>query len=238
MIATRFLAAALVACAAGAQDFTAELWRDIRPIYAKTLDHPFLKGIADGTLPRERFQFYLVQDGLYLRAFSQGLSVLASKAPKEEWALKLAEHSIEAIQAERQMHEKILGSYGVTPQMAAAAEMAPTTRAYTNHFLASVERLSFVEGLASMLPCYWIYLEVGKELIKKGSKNKDYQRWIEQYGRAEYEKSVKQALAIMNEAARGATEEQRRSARRLFTLSARYEWMFWDMAWRQERWQP
>lgn len=238
MTGFRVLLIALAASWAGAQQFTDELWREIRPIYAKTLDHPFLKGLSDGTLARERFRYYLVQDSLYLRAFSQALAILASKAPREEWASTLARHAIEAIQAERQMHEKILASYGVTRQMAAGAEMAPSNRAYTNHLLASVERQSFLEGMAAVLPCYWIYQEVGRELVKKGSRDKDYQRWIDQYAGEEYARSVGEALAIVNKAARGAGEEQRRAARALFVLSARYEWMFWDMAWREERWQP
>ena len=70
---------ALPALAADAR-FTDTLWTSIRPIYAKTLEHPFLKGLADGTLPRARFQFYLIQDVKYLRAFGQALSVLARRA--------------------------------------------------------------------------------------------------------------------------------------------------------------
>jgi len=229
---------ALLCTSSAAQEFTAQLWSDIRPVYAKTIEHPFLQGLSDGTLPKDRFQFYLLQDALYLRSFSQALSVLASKSPNEEWAVTLNRHSIDALNEERAMHEKILVSHGVTAAMREAVQMAPATAAYTNHLLASVHRLSFTEGLAAMLPCYWIYLEVGKELVKRGSKNKDYQRWVDQYSGGEYEKSVRAVLAMMNESARGASERQKRSARNLFVRSARYEYMFWDMAWRMESWPP
>lgn len=234
----RWLVLLMCALPVAAQEFTNELWREIAPVYGQTLKHPFLKGLTDGSLPRERFQFYLVQDGLYLRRFSQALAVLASKAPDERWSMTLARHATEAIQAERELHEKILASYGVTAAQASGAEMAPTNAAYTNHLLASVERLSFAEGLAAMLPCYWIYWEVGKELVKRGSANKDYQRWTDQYAGDAFAKSVREVLAIMNESARRASAGERESARRLFERSARYEWMFWDMAWRQERWPP
>ncbi len=232
------LLAALLLSPAAAQEFTQQLWSEIRPVYAKTLEHPFLSGLSDGTLPRDRFQFYLLQDGLYLRSFSQALSVLASKAPNEQWAMTLSRHSIDALKEERALHETILASYGVTPAMRTQAVMAPSNTAYTNHLLASVQRLSFTEGLAAMLPCYWIYLEVGKELVKRGSKDKDYQRWIDQYSSAEYEQSVRAVLAMMNEAARDASDAQKRNARALFVRSARYEYMFWDMAWRLEAWPP
>lgn len=227
----------LAASAAPAADLTTEMWAAAKPIYTQTLAHPYLKGLADGTLPKESFQFYLIEDAKYLRAFGQALSVLASKAPREEWAITLNKHSTEAIEAERQLHESLLASYGKNKRDS-AAPMAPTNYAYTNHFLAAVERGSFAEGLAAMLPCYWIYWEVGKELEKRGSKDKDYQRWINQYASASYGATVKQVLDMMNAEAATLTPAQRRRALDLFVTSARYEYMFWDMAWRREQWPP
>ncbi|MFN0169612.1 MAG: thiaminase II [Bryobacteraceae bacterium] len=214
---------------------TDQMWADIRSVYAKTLQHPFLRGLADGTLPKSRFQFYLRQDGLYLRAFAQALNLLAAKAPREDWSITLGRHAIEAIEGELQLHETILKSYGVTAEKPV---MAPTNAAYTNHLLATVQRLPFDQGLAAMLPCYWIYWEVGKELTRRGSKNPDYQKWIHQYGAESYGKVVGQVLAMMDEEGRSMPEAARQEARRLFERSARYEWMFWDMAWREELWPP
>ncbi len=116
--------------------------------------------------------------------------------------------------------------------------MAPTNYAYVNHFRAAVAKGTFAEGLASLLPCYWIYQEVGKELIRKGSKNRDYQQWIDTYASPDYAKSVNEALAMYNASAPKLTAAQRAWARELFVLSARYEYMFWDMAWREESWPP
>lgn len=228
----------IAALALPGEDFTATLWRDAAPIYARTLEHPFLRGLPDGKLPRDCFEFYLIQDTLYLRAFSQALNHLAAKAPREEWAATLARHSIEAIRAERDLHASILKTYGVPPSRIAAAEMAPQNRAYTNHLLASVTRLSFTEGLAAMLPCYWVYWEVGKELKRRGSTEPVYAKWIDQYAAPEYGESVQAVLAMMNDVAAAASPAERASARSLFLLSARYEYLFWDMAWRKERWLP
>lgn len=215
-----------------ASDFTSQLWKDAAPLYQKTLAHPFLEGLASGKLPRESFHFYLRQDSLYLRSFAQALHTLASKAPKEEWAATLARHATEAIEAERQLHRSLLASSPANRR----EEMAPANRAYTNHLLASVSRLSFTEGLAAMLPCYWIYWEVGKELKRKGSSDPDYAKWIEQYSAPEYGAAVTAVLLMMNEAAASASAAERESARNLFLLSVRYEYMFWDMGWKQEKW--
>src|SRR3970040_2297836 len=108
------LALLLLASAA----FTGEMWERARPVYKKTLQHPFLKGLADGSLPRDKFQFYLEQDAQYLRVFGQALSVLASKAPREDWARTLNRHAVDAVEVERALHETILGKFGVQPSQA------------------------------------------------------------------------------------------------------------------------
>lgn len=217
---------------------TGQMWADIAPVYRQTLEHPFLRGLTDGKLPRSRFQFYLIQDGLYLRAFGQALNLLAAKAPREEWSLTLSRHAIEALETERQLHDTVLQSYGVTAAVRDGTPMAPTNAAYTNHLLATVQLQPFAHGLAAMLPCYWIYWEVGKELKKRGSRDPDYQRWIDQYAGEEYGQAVRQVLDMMDAEAGQLSEAEQRRARALFERSARYEWMFWDMAWREERWRP
>jgi thiaminase/transcriptional activator TenA len=229
LLTLAFIAARLVT--AGEARFTDELWTSIAPIYAKTLQHPYLRGLADGTLPRDRFEFYLQQDALYLTTYSQALKILASRAPREDWRKTLMKHATEAIDTERQLHDSILKGN-------LAHRMAPTNYAYTNHLIATVSQQPFAEGLASMLPCYWIYQEVGKELKKRGSKSADYQRWIDQYSDPSYAEAVNQVLAMMNVEAQKMDSASRARAMELFKTSARYEYMFWDMAWRKEAWLP
>jgi len=215
-----------------AQDFTQQLWEAVQPIYGETIRHPFLKGLTQGDLPGSRFQFYLEQDARYLGSFSRALSILASKAPKEEWAILLNRHAVETLEVERQLHQSLLDSG------TGAVASAPTNLAYSNHLLVNVSQRPFGEGLAAMLPCYWIYWEVGKELKKRGSKRPEYQRWIDQYAGEDYGATVRQVLEVMNEEAAGMSPASRRNALRLFETSARYEYMFWDMAWREEQWPP
>lgn len=232
------LAALALIAAMADVSFTDRLWRDIAPVYKKTLEHPYLKGLADGTLPRSRFEFYLMQDSHYLRAFAQALNVLAAKAPREEWAITLSRHSVEALEVERQLHQTLLKQSGITAERMAEAQAAPSNYAYSNHLLATAYRASFAEGLAAVLPCYWIYQEVGKELKKQGSRNPAYQKWIDQYADPAYGKTVRQILDMMNQQADSMSEAERRRAAQAFVISARYEYLFWDAAWREERWLP
>ncbi len=219
-------------------NFTDELWSEIQPLYAKTLEHPFLTEMADGMLPQEKFQYYLIQDAHYLRRFSHALSVLAAKAPRPEWSVTLNEHAAETLQGEQQLHLSIGKSFGVSPEEFISATVAPLNTAYTNHLIAAAYSRPFAEGLAALLPCYWIYWEVGKQMVQKGSKVPYYQRWIDQYAGEEYGQQVQTVLDMMNALAAEQDAPSRQRMRQLFVTSARYEWMFWDMAYRLERWPP
>lgn len=218
--------------------FTRQLWTEAKPVYEATLRHPYLTGLQDGTLPKAKFRYYLVQDAHYLRVFGQALSLLAAKAPEEDWALTLNQHAMETLQAERQLHANILRAHGTDAQSIAATPMAPVNVAYTNHLLATVSQRPFLEGLAAVLPCYWVYLEVGKHLVAKGSPDPDYQRWIDQYAGEGFEASVQAVLRMMDETAAQEPEAARQRALRIYERSTRYEYLFWDMAWREEQWAP
>jgi thiaminase/transcriptional activator TenA len=211
--------------------FSAVLWKSVAPIYAQTLRHPFLTGLTDGTLPKEKFEFYLKQDSLYLVAFAEALGVLASKAPRVDWMMTLNQHAIDSVKTERQLHESILRG-------ASARVMAPVNYAYSNHFLATVHRKSFAEGLCALLPCYWIYWEAGKELKKKGSANADYRKWIDQYADPAYGKTVRLVLDMIDEESKRLDADRKQACVDLFVTSSRYEYLFWDMAWRLEAWKP
>ena len=202
-------------------------WRLAEPIYQKTLAHPFLLGLADGSLPGEKFRYYMIQDALYLAQYARALNVLASKSPREDWGLFFSRGAMECIQTERQLHE----SY-VDPKELARTEAAPTNLAYTNHLLATVHGGSFAEGLAAVTPCYWIYAEVARHLKRNGSRSPDYQRWIDQYAGEDFSSAVRTVLRIADSGLSGETAR----CEALFLRSVRYEYLFWDMAWRLERW--
>src|SRR5712692_4494506 len=167
-------------------DFTAELWKSIEPIYAAILRHPFLRGLTDGSLPRENFQFYAIQDALYLREFARALSIAAARAPRDEWIIMFNEHAAGALRVERALHEGFFRDWGLGLEEVAATPLAPTNLAYTSYLLAVAYAAPFYEVLAALLPCYWIYWEVGKALERGGSPDPIYARWIGTYASAEF----------------------------------------------------
>jgi thiaminase (transcriptional activator TenA) len=215
---------------------TGQLWSSITDIYTRILAHPFLQGLRDGSLPRDAFRFYVVQDAHYLREYARTLSLAAARAPAEEDVLMFARHAAGAIEVERSLHEGFFRDFGLTEPEVAATPMAPTNVAYCSYLLATAHGGSFAECLGAVLPCYWIYLEVGKELLASGSPDALYARWIETYGGEEFAAIVQAVLDLTDRVGGelGPAERARMAAH--FVATSRYEWMFWDMGWRQEAW--
>ena len=216
--------------------FTDELWHSIEPIYAAILQHPFIAGLTDGSLPRKSFEFYAVQDALYLREFARSLAIAAARAPKDDWIVMLSDHAAGALRVERTLHEGFFREFELTPEDVFTTPLAPTNLSYTHYLLATAYGRPFHEALAALLPCYWIYWEVGKALTRAGSPNPLYARWIGTYGSDEFGSVVRAVLDATNEIAAAVGDAQRAVMRRHFRTTSRYEWMFWDMGWRRERW--
>jgi thiaminase/transcriptional activator TenA len=225
-----------MAAMTSADAFTPALWVSIAPIWHAICAHPFVRGLTDGSLPRECFRFYAVQDALYLRDFARALALAAAKAPKDDWIIMLNEHAAGSLRVERALHEAFFAEWNLTPAAVAATPLAPTNLAYTSYLLAVAHGGSFAEALAALLPCYWIYWEVGKELERVGSADPLYKRWIGTYASEEFGSVVRAVLAATDQVAQGLRPAEREKMRAHFLTTSRYEWMFWDMGLRREAW--
>jgi thiaminase (transcriptional activator TenA) len=216
--------------------FTDELWRGIADIYGAILAHPFLAGLTDGSLPADAFAYFVVQDALYLQRYAQALAVVASRAPTSTGTEMFARHAAGIVTVERELHDSLLADLGLDPASIDQAEPAPTTLAYTSYLMAASRGGSYAEGVGTVLPCYWIYWEVGKELLRRGSPDPRYQKWIDTYSGDEYGDEVREVLAVTEALGRDLAPAERDRVREHFRATSRYEWMFWDMGYRQETW--
>jgi thiaminase/transcriptional activator TenA len=147
-----------------------------------------------------------------------------------------AGHAAEAIAVERELHGTLLDELRISREIAERAEPAPTNLAYTSYLLATVRGGSYAEGLGAVLPCYWIYAEVGRELLRRGSPDSRYQRWIGTYGGPEYGAVAAEVIAELDRVSPGLSADERVSVARHFRATSRYEWMFWQMGYEQESW--
>jgi thiaminase (transcriptional activator TenA) len=196
---------------AGSGPLTAQLWSSIDATYGAILEHPFITGLTDGSLDQAAFRFYVIQDAHYLREFARALSVAAARAPEERDIAMFNEHAAGAIAVERQLHESFFSDFGVSEADVAATPMAPTNLAYTSYLLAVAYGESFAQALAALLPCYWIYWEVGKQLLERGSPDALYRRWIATYRSEENAAIVKAVLALTDRVGENLSTSERDS---------------------------
>jgi thiaminase/transcriptional activator TenA len=216
--------------------FTDELWAGAADIYAAILAHPFLAGLTDGSLPPDAFAYYVVQDAIYLRGYAQALAAVGSRAPDGRGIEMFSRHAADIITVERTLHDTLLADLGIDPASAEQAEAAPTTLAYVSYLLATARGGTYAEGAGAVLPCYWIYWEVGKELLRRGSPDPRYQQWIGTYGGDEYGSVVREVIGVTEALAPSLAPPERALVHQHFRTTSRYEWMFWDMGYRQEGW--
>ncbi len=212
------------------------MWSAMEPIFARILEHPFVVGLTDGSLPRDSFRHYVVQDALYLVDYARALALVGAKAPDEQTIAMFASHAKGAVEVERSLHTWLLGELGVDLGAARMTGVTPTTLAYTSYLLRCCHQGSFAEGLAAVLPCYWIYAQVGARLLARSSPDPLYARWIGMYGGEEFGGIVADVLDLVDRTGSGASAPEQASMREHVVTTARYEWMFWDASWRREEW--
>lgn len=213
-----------------------DLWDAIDPIYQQILVHPFIEGLADGTLPEVAFRRYLMQDSLFLDDYARALTLAAARAPDTETLRMFAGHASEAIDAEREMQERLLSELGVSPSDVATTPRSPTTLGYGAYLIKSATLLDRHAALAAILPCYWIYWEVGSRLAERGSPDPRYRQWMATYADPGFEHAVAGCISAANAALEEGSAGERAEAREHALIAARFEWMFWDSAYRGEGW--
>jgi thiaminase/transcriptional activator TenA len=216
--------------------FCEQVWAETAALRAQISALPFNRELAAGSLSQDRFRFYMIQDALYLDDYSRALAAAAAKAPDSDARCFFASAAEEAIVVERALHAGFFEKFGVSPQDAAAAEKSPTCTAYTNFLLAIAHTGSYGELVAAILPCFWIYWDVGLEIAKESAPDNPYAAWVETYSDDAFGDQVKTAIGIADQTAAAAGTAEIVRMRTAFVLSTQYEWMFWDSAYKLETW--
>jgi thiaminase (transcriptional activator TenA) len=178
----------------------------------------------------------VLQDAVYLRDYARALSLVGVRSGDEDTFELLNEHAAGTLAVERSLHEDLFEELGIARGVAQATEPSPTTLAYTSFLLNTAALGDLPEALGALLPCYWVYWEVGKTLRERGSPDALYRRWIDAYAGEEFGPLVEAMLDLTDRACGDLGAPRRTRVEDAFVASSRYEWMFWDAAWRMEGW--
>ena len=212
-------------------------WKESEPVYARILDLDFVRELVDGTLDREKFLFYIRQDALYLKAFGKALAGIAAKLDNVEHGQAFLNFAGDCMAVERALHESYLDRSELKGGLPERIEASPTCQLYTSYILKQVYDSPLEVAMAAVLPCFWVYKEVGDHILsRQNKKDNPYKAWIDTYGGDEFAAAVQKAIEICDEVAASCDDTRRKAMTGAYVLCTKMEWMFWDSAWKLERW--
>ena len=201
-------------------------------IFHAIIKHDFVIELMQDTLDKDIFGFYVNQDSLYLNEYKKSLVTVGTKCHRAEDTQFFYESATGIIQVEDALHNVFLEDKYANPTP------SPTCELYNSYLARIVNNESVEVGVAAVLPCFTIYKEVGDFIIRiqgnKGSNSR--QSWIDTYASDEFATAVQQAIDIANTYARTASPENLANMEEVFIKTSQLEWMFWDSAYKQEKW--
>ncbi|GAX03658.1 thiaminase II [Secundilactobacillus pentosiphilus] len=217
--------------------FTDQIHQAAAPFWQKSFEHPFIHELQAGTLPKDVFRYYLIQDRYYLSEFGKLHELIAEQVDDAHGKQFLLDGAQGLKDGEIAVREGFFEQLGITPDEVASTPIAPTAYNYVNHMYAELYRGTPQQAIAGLLPCYWLYNQIGQHLVAQGSPVKLYQRWIETYDSDDYTDSVDQMIALTNRSADQADAALKGKMKTAFVRSSAYELAFWQMALDQQKWQ-
>ena len=216
--------------------FSREAWDRNAVSYEIIRTMTFNAELAAGTLSQSRFKHYIVQDAHYLIGFGRALSLAAAKAPDPDRIVQFAKSAEEAIVVERALHGSFFTQYGITPQIFAGTPLSPACHHYVSYLLATAYAEPYEVVLGALLPCFWIYAEVGRDIHARAAPANPYQAWIDTYAGEEFHAAVRAVIAATDAVAEKGSPRLRERMHAAFARATQLEWLFWDSAYRLETW--
>jgi thiaminase/transcriptional activator TenA len=208
------------------RETSAGLWTAVQEL-------PFNRELAAGTLDPARFRFYIVQDALYLEQYARILLLAAARGPDSSILRLFAQGALEAVAVEQALHADYFKRFGLNP---AAAEPTPDCLGYTSFLLATAYHEPWEVLTAALLPCFWLYWDVGTAIARVSPPDNPYKAWIDTYADEAFGAAVQAVISATDQAAEHASAACRGAMATAFLRSCRFEYLFWDSAYQRRGW--
>ncbi|MBQ1435839.1 MAG: thiaminase II [Clostridia bacterium] len=212
-------------------DETKELW-------SRYDTHPFVLGLGDGSLDREKFRFYMIQDYLYLIDYAKVFALGVAKAEDTETMRYFANYLHHILDVEMDIHRGYMKRLGISLSEAESTPAAPDTALYGSYMLRAAYEYGAAEVAASILACALSYEVIAKNMLKRNpdaAAHPFYGEWVEGYSNAEYSEENKRLMALTERLCEGMSEAELRRISEIFMTCSVLEERFWDMAWEMRR---
>ena len=202
------------------------------PVWETYFTHPFVEGIGTGQLEPDKFQYYMVQDHLYLMQYAKVFALGVVKATDEADMRTFGGLIQATLDTENAVHQAYLAELGVTREMIDSTPMALNNKSYTDYMIAQASKGGLPEIAVAVLACSWSYKVIGDylETLPTRGANPFYERWIDMYSSPEYRAANDAMIALVDRYCEGLPEEHLRRLDQILLDCSYYEYQFWDMA--------
>ncbi|MGL9727971.1 thiaminase II [Enterococcus sp. DIV0756] len=204
--------------------------------WEKSFEHPFIQRLAAGDLESEIFRYYLLQDRYYLEHFSKLYSKIAEQTNDQEAQQQLKENAENLKLGEMAIRKEFFSELAISDQEILETPIAPTAYHYVSHMYRQLVDGTPNTAFAGMLPCAWLYQEIGVRLIETGSPDSLYQRWIETYAGEAAAEGIKKECALLDRLYQESLKKEQQQMIQAFVISSKMEYAFWEMAVKLEKW--
>ncbi len=220
------------------QGLSERLRQSVLPLWRRQFQHPFVVALGDGTLPRTNFEFYIRQDALFLEDLTKMFAYATTKTRDHAEMEQFGKLLLNTLLVEADLHHRYGERFGLTPNEMAATTMAPTNYAYTRHLLSIATTGTLPELLTAILPCAWLYAELSHHLVGETPPGAEhpYQDWLATYASPDFDEVGLWIRERLDSYTTRVSSDEEARLQQIFLLSTRYEYLFWDMAWRLEEW--
>ena len=214
----------------GLKDTAIKVWED-------GYNHPFVQGIGSGTLDKDIFRFYLLQDHLYLLQYAKVFALGVVKCDREDWMRNFAISQHHILAEEMQIHRAYMAEFGVTETEISALKPSLFNQAYTSNMIALGQTGGLAEILAAVFPCAWTYADYAKRLAVQYADKLDenfYKSWIEGYAGSAFSESFAWFFDTLDELVATRSDKERKKIADIFVSSVEFEYLFWDMSYKRQ----
>lgn len=211
---------------------TEELYQSVKEIWESYLAHPFIKGIKDGTLEKEKFRFYMIQDYLYLLEYAKVFAFGVIKSKDEVLMRKFAGFVHGTLDGEMNIHKEYMKRLGITSEEIKNAAISLSNQSYTSYMLDVANTGDPLDILVAVLSCQWSYQFIGRYIAEaEGTlEHPLFGEWVQGYSSKEYQAMTEEMMDDINMLGKDISQEKTKYLRELFVNCSRYEYEFWEMA--------
>ncbi len=211
---------------------TDELYQSAEEIWESYLTHPFVKGIEEGNLDRDKFRFYMIQDYLYLLEYSKVFAYGVTKTKDEALMRQFASFVHSILDGEMKIHKAYMKRLGITPEEVYSAKTSLLNQSYTSYMLDVASRGDTLDILVAVLSCQWSYQFIGQRIAEVAgtTDHPQYGEWVSGYSSKEFAEVTEDMIDNINSLSKDISPEKKQYLIHIFVTCSRYEYNFWEMA--------